>query len=54
MVKEELNVFKQNMTTDKEFTLDKSNFAKILQPRANKGNLLANEDLVLDYLLKEC
>lgn len=54
MVKEELDVFKQNMTADKEFTLDKSNFAQILQPRADKGDLLANEDLVLDYLLKEC
>lgn len=53
-VKEELDVFKQNMTADKEFTLDKSNFAKILQPRADKGDLLTNEDLVLDYLLKEC
>lgn len=54
MVKEELDVFKQNMTADKEFTLDKSNFAKILQSRADKGDLLTNEDLVLDYLLKEC
>lgn len=54
MVKEELDVFKENMTTGKEFILDKSNFAKILQPRADKGNLLANEDLVLDYLLEGC
>ena len=53
MVKEQLDVFKQNITADKEFTLDKSNFVKILQPRADKGDLVANEDLVLDYLLKE-
>ena len=50
-VKEELEVLKKNMATTKAFVLDKSNFAKILQPRVDIGNLLANEDLVLDYLL---
>lgn len=53
-VKEELDVLKKKMVATKAFVLDKSNFAQILQPRADKGDLLANEDLVLDYLLKEC
>ena len=53
-VKEELDLLKKIMAATKAFVLDKSNFTKILQPRADKGDLLTNEDLVLNYLLKEC